>query len=116
LLGQVLINLLENAAKFSPPGSEIRVVARRDGSEVCIDVMDRGPGIPVADRERVFDVFYRIDEHEKRQGSGLGLSICKGFVEAMGGTIRALAGPDEAGTVISVRLAAQAGESRDTAA
>ena len=116
LLGQVLINLLENAAKFSPAGSQIQVAARRDGGEVCIDVMDRGPGIPVADRERVFDVFYRIDEHEKRQGSGLGLSICKGFVEAMGGTIRALAGPDEVGTVISVRLAAQAGESRDTGA
>jgi two-component system sensor histidine kinase KdpD len=85
LLGQVLVNLLENAAKFSPAGSEIRVGARRDGGEVCIDITDQGPGIPIADRERVFDVFYRIEEHEKRQGSGLGLSICKGFVERIAG-------------------------------
>jgi two-component system sensor histidine kinase KdpD len=112
LLGQVLVNLLENAAKFAPAGTEVRVHAQRTGNDVRIDVIDHGPGIPAADRERVFDMFYRIDEHEKRQGSGLGLAICKGFVAAMGGTIQVLpasevTGREGAGTIISITLAAQ---------
>jgi two-component system sensor histidine kinase KdpD len=111
LLGQVLVNLLENAAKFAPAGTEIRVQAQRTGNDVRIDVIDHGPGIPAADRERVFDMFYRIDEHEKRQGSGLGLAICKGFVAAMGGTIQVLpaaevTGQEDAGTIMSMALAA----------
>jgi two-component system sensor histidine kinase KdpD len=109
LLGQVLVNLLENAAKFAPSGTQIRVDARREGSNLMIAILDQGPGIPEADRSRVFDLFYRVEQRDSGVGgSGLGLSICKGFIEAMGGTIRADAGPDGAGTSIEVTLAAAA--------
>jgi two-component system sensor histidine kinase KdpD len=89
LVEQVLINLLENATKYSPPNSPIDVAAREQGSMVVIDVSDRGPGIPEADAERVFEKFHRVHEHEGG-GVGLGLTICKGIVEAHGGTIRVL--------------------------
>jgi two-component system sensor histidine kinase KdpD len=64
LVEQVLINLLENATKYSPPNSPIDVAAREQGSMVVIDVSDRGPGIPEADAERVFEKFHREHEHE----------------------------------------------------
>jgi two-component system sensor histidine kinase KdpD len=88
-IGQVISNLVENAAKFTPVGSEIRVGAVRRDSAVELSVADQGPGIPPEERERVFDKFYRIarsDEHVP--GTGLGLAISKGLVEAHGGSIR----------------------------
>lgn len=90
-IDQVLTNLLENAVRYTPEGSPIDIGVRLvDGAmEIC--VADRGPGIPEADRERVFDKFYRVMETQTRSsrptGSGLGLAVCKGLVEAHGGHI-----------------------------
>jgi two-component system, OmpR family, sensor histidine kinase KdpD len=89
LLGQVLFNLLDNAVKYG--GTEpINVYARRDGDNVLISITDLGRGIPPEDLERVFEKFYRRGKADGRApGTGLGLSIARGFVESMGGTIRA---------------------------
>ncbi|HSD73460.1 MAG TPA: sensor histidine kinase KdpD [Steroidobacteraceae bacterium] len=105
LLEQVLVNLLDNAAKFSPAGSDIAVTASVAAREVLIEVLDEGPGIPTAERERVFDMFYRVRASDQRRpGTGLGLAICKGFVEAMGGTIAVRGGRDGHGTGIALTL------------
>ncbi|HBF30149.1 sensor histidine kinase KdpD [Rhizobium sp.] len=89
LLGQVLFNLLDNAVKYGGP-DPINVYARRDGDNVLISVTDLGKGIPTEDLERVFDKFFRRGKADGRSpGTGLGLSIARGFVEAMGGKIRA---------------------------
>lgn len=94
LFEQVLFNLLDNAAKYAPAGSVVRIAAARQGGAVALDIEDEGPGIPAEDRERVFDPFYRVSKGDRvRPGTGLGLAICRGFVEAMGGTIVADAGP-----------------------
>ncbi|GIL37810.1 sensor histidine kinase [Roseiterribacter gracilis] len=95
LLEQVLVNLLDNAAKYAVTDEQtaplVTITARRDGDVVQIDLADNGPGIPAADLERVFDKFYRVREGDRRRaGTGLGLAICRGFVEAMGGTIKAV--------------------------
>ncbi len=86
---QVLWNLLENASKYAKPCSSIRVEARWTGGEVLIGLADRGPGIPVEEREKIFKNFYRLnrDNRTHTQGSGLGLAICQGIVEAHGGRI-----------------------------
>lgn len=89
LMTQVLVNLLDNALKYSPPESGIEISARVEDGRLGIEVADRGPGIPKQDLKRVFDKFYRIPIPEGARGTGLGLSICKGIVEAHGGTIRA---------------------------
>ena len=86
LIEQVLINLLENATKYTPPGSPIDVSARDDDGEVCVCVADRGPGVPRGEAERIFDKFYRAREREGG-GVGLGLTICRGIVTAHGGHI-----------------------------
>lgn len=84
---QVLTNLLENAAKFSPPGTPISVAATRDGERVRISVEDAGPGIPAAERESIFEPFQRAASARRVPGTGLGLAICRGLVEAHGGKI-----------------------------
>ena len=90
LFEQVLFNLLDNAAKYAPPGTTITLRARREGGTVRVQVLDEGPGLPEEDRERVFDKFYRVRvADKKRAGTGLGLAIARGFMEAMGGTITA---------------------------
>jgi signal transduction histidine kinase len=88
-LVQVLWNLLENACKYSPPGSPIRVEAKQTGTEVVIKVADHGLGIPAGDRKKIFQHFYRLgrDHRGHTQGCGLGLAICRGIVEAHGGRI-----------------------------
>lgn len=87
LLVQVLVNLLDNAVKYSPAGTPVGITARQVESEVEISVLDAGPGIPPAELERVFDKFYRIQQPDRAGGTGLGLSISKGIVEAHGGRI-----------------------------
>ncbi len=105
LFEQVLFNLLDNAAKYAPQGSSIRIDGRADEYNVVIEVSDEGPGIPPADLDRVFDTFYRVSKGDQvRAGTGLGLSICRGFVEAMGGTITARNRSDGSGAVFTIRL------------
>ena len=87
LIVHVLTNLLDNALKYSPPGSPLEVQARTAGKAVQIAVMDRGIGIPKGDLERVFGKFYRVQRPEQVTGTGLGLAICKGIVEAHDGQI-----------------------------
>lgn len=90
LAGQVLVNVLENAGKFAPAGTEIAVSAMHRNDEAVIRIEDEGPGIPEQDLPRVFERFFRAPVGDHRPaGVGLGLSVCKGFVEAMGGTITA---------------------------
>ena len=90
-MDQVLTNLIENAVRYTPTESPIDVNAQLEGEYVVISVADRGPGIPQADLERVFDKFYRVlhGQHPAGypMGSGLGLAVCKGLVEAHGGRI-----------------------------
>jgi two-component system sensor histidine kinase KdpD len=89
-IDQVLSNLIENAAKYVPPGREIRISARRVGGDLEVEVADRGPGLPPGSLPRLFDPFYRDDGASRgARGSGLGLAIARGFVEAHGGRIRA---------------------------
>ncbi len=87
LITQVLVNLLDNALKYSPPGSPIEIGAALREPVVTISVADRGIGIPEEDLGRVFDKFYRVQRRTNVGGTGLGLSICKGIVEANGGSI-----------------------------
>ena len=110
LFEQVLFNLLDNAAKYAPAGTEIRVTARRDGNTVRLSVIDEGPGVPPADLDRIFEKFYRgqgVDN--RRAGTGLGLAICRGFIEAMGGTITVANREDRRGAVFTISLPLSAG-------
>jgi two-component system, OmpR family, sensor histidine kinase KdpD len=84
---QVMVNLLDNAIKYSPRGTAITVEASRRPEGVMISVADEGLGIPLEDLERVFDKFYRVQRPDGITGTGLGLSICRGIVEAHGGRI-----------------------------
>ena len=86
-LDQVLTNLLENAARYTPAGSEIQVSAGVFREAVQVRVSDRGPGIPTEERERVFEAFYRGGRSPEMPGSGLGLAIAKAIVTAHGGRI-----------------------------
>ncbi|GIW32628.1 MAG: hypothetical protein KatS3mg071_2802 [Meiothermus sp.] len=88
-LQQVLSNLLANALRHTPPGGEVGLKAEPAPSGVCFSVHDTGPGIPPEHQARVFERFYRVDSARSRQdgGSGVGLTIAKGLVEAMGGTM-----------------------------
>jgi two-component system sensor histidine kinase KdpD len=87
LIDQVLVNLLDNATKYSSPGKPINIRGRVDGKFVELSVIDQGVGIPPEDLNKVFDKFYRVQRKEDAGGTGLGLSICKGIVEAHGGRI-----------------------------
>jgi two-component system, OmpR family, sensor histidine kinase KdpD len=89
LMTQVLVNLFDNALKYSPLDSDIEFSAGVEGPLLVLEVADHGPGVPEEDLKRIFDKFYRIQVPEGVRGTGLGLSICKGIVEAHGGGIRA---------------------------
>ncbi|MBI2853554.1 MAG: DUF4118 domain-containing protein [Chloroflexi bacterium] len=89
LIVQTLVNIMDNAFRYSPPGSPIDVNVKQIGGEVHIEVADRGIGIPQEDMARVFDKFYRAHNTNSVAGTGLGLSICKGIVEAHGGSVTA---------------------------
>jgi signal transduction histidine kinase len=108
---QLLLNLLENAAKYSPPETSIVVKGRVEAAHVAVDVIDRGPGLTDEQASHVFEKFYRVDSGLTRstEGTGLGLALCRGVVEAHGGTITVAARPGE-GCTFTVRLPAMVPE------
>ena len=105
LVEQALFNVLENAAKFSPPGVAVQIDARLVEGKLRIDVRDQGPGIPEDERTRIFDVFYSVERGDRgRHGTGLGLTISQGMIGAHGGSVEALAGSGGRGTLIRITL------------
>jgi two-component system, OmpR family, phosphate regulon sensor histidine kinase PhoR len=103
-LGQVLVNLLHNAVKFSPDGGEVVVRVAPTGEEVVVSVEDHGIGIPKADQARIFERFYKADKARRRGGgTGLGLAIARHVVEAHGGRIR-VESEEGAGSTFSFAL------------
>jgi PAS domain S-box-containing protein len=86
-IAQVLVNLVGNAAKYTPLETTISVCARQEGQFIQVEVADQGKGISPEQRELVFEAFQQLDGGEQRKGAGLGLAICKGIIEAHGGTI-----------------------------
>jgi two-component system phosphate regulon sensor histidine kinase PhoR len=97
---QILANLIDNAVKYSPAGSRVDVEVQREDSRVRFSVRDRGPGIPPAEQEHVFEKFYRLDpnHHHGVGGSGLGLYICRQLVSSMHGRIWVESGPQRGST------------------
>ncbi|MBR0792057.1 sensor histidine kinase KdpD [Bradyrhizobium manausense] len=105
LFEQVLFNLLDNAAKYSPAETIVTIGSRRERDQVVLDIADEGAGIPPDELESVFDKFYRVQKGDHvRPGTGLGLAISRGFVEAMRGTISAANRSDRSGAVLTIRL------------
>lgn len=102
-IDQVLTNVLENAVDQSPPNGRIDISAARVGDAVEIRIADEGPGIPAADRERVFEAFARGEGRDARPGSGLGLAIARAIVTSHGGRIHIEAAPN-GGTVVVMSL------------
>lgn len=105
LLTQALVNLLDNALKFSPPSKEILLTAKLRDGQIVIEVTDHGPGIPRGEESRIFDKFHRIKVPETTGGTGLGLSIAKGIIEAHKGEISASNRP-QGGLCVQVSLPA----------
>jgi two-component system sensor histidine kinase KdpD len=89
LIGQVLANLLDNAAKYTPPGTQISISAEAGANEVRVAVADEGPGLPPGEEKRIFEKFHRAAHERPQSGVGLGLSIAKAIVQAHGGVIEA---------------------------
>ena len=87
LIEQVLINLLENAVKYTPDGSGIELSGSLEADMVVVEVADHGAGLDPADTERIFEMFYRGRQDSRQGGAGLGLPICRGIVQAHGGRI-----------------------------
>ena len=103
LAEQTLFNILDNAGKHSPRGGRIEIEVRRAGERIEIVVRDEGPGIAPASLDRLFEKFYRADDGDRRRaGTGLGLAIAKGFVEALGGSIKAGNRTDRSGAEFTV--------------
>ncbi len=105
LIEQALINVLENAARFSPAEGHLELRVTVEDAQLCFAVADEGPGIAEADRERIFDMFYTAARGDRGgQGTGLGLAICRGMVGAHGGHIRVEDGLAGRGTCITLCL------------
>jgi two-component system sensor histidine kinase MprB len=106
LLERAVLNLLDNAVKWSPPTGRVEVGLHRNGAGWQLDVRDHGPGISPDDLPRVFDRFYRAPAARALPGSGLGLAIVRQVVESHGGTVEAGSAPG-GGALISVHLPAE---------
>jgi K+-sensing histidine kinase KdpD len=104
-IDHVLMNLIENAVKYSPQGGNITVTARVEGRQIVVEISDEGIGIPPSQLAHIFERFYCVPQPRARRshGTGLGLYICRGIIEAHGGTIEALSG-GERGTTIRFTL------------
>ena len=107
LLERALANIIANAIRYSPPGSPPRVIAGVVDGVVDVRVIDRGPGIPVAERGRLFKPFQRLGDSGHSEGVGLGLAVAKGFLEAMGGEIEADDTPGGGLTIVTRLKAAE---------
>jgi two-component system sensor histidine kinase KdpD len=109
LIEQALVNVLENAARFSPAHGRLQLAVESQQDALVFSVSDEGPGIPEAEREKIFDMFYTAARGDRGgQGTGLGLAICQGMVGAHGGRITVGDGIDGRGTCISLHLPLQA--------
>ncbi|VVO67189.1 Sensor protein KdpD [Pseudomonas fluorescens] len=109
LIEQALVNVLENAARFSPPDGRLQLNAGANDNEIYFSVSDEGPGIPEDERAKIFDMFYTAARGDRGgQGTGLGLAICQGMVGAHGGRISVADGIDGRGTCITLHLPLQA--------
>ncbi len=105
LIEQALFNILENAARYSPPEDRIIVSVETEGNRCRISIEDRGPGIPEPLREKIFDMFYVVaDGDQKKHNTGMGLAICRGMIAAHGGSVQALPGHQGKGTRFVVEL------------
>jgi two-component system sensor histidine kinase KdpD len=93
LMEQLLLNLLDNALKYSPPGSPVDIKAWAAGKSLTLSISDQGPGIAAGDEDRIFEKLARGQAASNRPGAGLGLAICKGIVTAHGGRIQAVNHP-----------------------
>jgi len=99
LIERVLCNLLENAAKYSPPGKDIGIELALQGDFLAVSVVDRGPGFPGEAGDSIFEMFVRGEHESTRAGVGLGLAICRAIVEAHDGSIEAMNRPEGGGCV-----------------
>jgi two-component system sensor histidine kinase KdpD len=105
LFEQVLFNLLDNAAKYAPLGTTVRIEVWQEGDTVKLQVIDEGSGIPPEEIDSIFEKFHRVrKEDQVRAGTGLGLAISRGFVEAMGGSIAATNRSDRQGAIFTIVL------------
>ena len=96
---QIVMNLLNNALKFTPEGGHVLVRAREDESSLIVEVEDTGPGIPKKDQQRIFDPYHRREsDRERLSGLGLGLALCKSLVELHGGEIWVRSRPGKGST------------------
>ncbi len=103
LFEQVLVNLLDNAAKYSPSNMLIEINVSQSQDTAKIEICDRGIGIPPGDLDHIFDKFYRVQRSNSVSGTGLGLAICKGIVDAHDGTIRA-ENREGGGAILTIHL------------
>lgn len=113
LLERVLANLIDNAVRYSPPDAAVRVTAERTGDRVSMTVVDSGPGVPPGLEDQLFEPFQRLGDRDNSTGVGLGLSVVRGFVDAMGGTVHAEPTPG-AGLTMVIDLPAGTGDSEDS--
>ena len=88
LLAQALANLVDNSIKYTPEGGHVTLACRKDGDRVLVSVVDDGPGVPEAERERVMERFVRLESHRATPGSGLGLSLVRAVARLHGATFR----------------------------
>jgi len=105
LFEQVLFNVLDNASKYAPVGTTVRISAQQAHDKIRLQIEDEGAGIPSGEAEHIFDRFHRATKGDQvRAGTGLGLTIARGFIEAMGGTISAGNRIDRAGAMFTLEL------------
>jgi two-component system sensor histidine kinase KdpD len=117
LMEQAIFHVLENAGKYTPPGSTVTITAEQVEHAIALKIADDGPGFPAEDSDRIFTKFYRASNATRSSGTGLGLAICRGFIEAHGGAITATNRPDRSGALFTIVLPVEANRAeRDTAA
>ena len=92
LIIQVIINIIDNAIKYTPPGSTITISSKRDKDMVAVAIADNGPGVTDEEKDRLFDMFYSANNTvaDSRRGMGLGLALCKSIITAHKGTLTAV--------------------------